>query len=136
MYYVRIEKIFYNMQGLHFTSNNHFLGSHWRMCSTKTKRVVSQEGGRHGKLDADEGRGREDAQHDGEGAPAGLQRGQLQRVNKDSERAVNRENRNLQITTASDCAESISNFCGNLGAKFIKEHRKRSTIFFFSFSYD
>ena len=72
MYYVRIEKIFYNMQGLHFTSNNHFLGSYWRMCSTKTKKVVSQEGGRHGKLDADEGRGREDAQHDGEGLEKGM----------------------------------------------------------------
>ena len=67
MYYVRIEKIFYDMQGLHFTSNNHFLGSYWRMCSTKTKRM-SQAGGRHGKQDAGEGRGRGAAQHDGEGA--------------------------------------------------------------------
>jgi len=96
MYYVRIEKIFYNMQGLHFTSNNHFLGSYWRMCSTKTKKVVSQEGGRHGKLDADEGRGREDAQHDGEGGPSrSTERPTATGVNKDSERAVNRENINL-----------------------------------------
>lgn len=71
MYYVRIEKIFYDMQGLHFTSNNHFLGSYWGMCSTKTKRM-SQEGGRHGKQEA--GRGRGAAQHDGEGASRSTER--------------------------------------------------------------
>ena len=55
------------------------------MCSTKAKRVT-QEGGRQGKQDTADGRGREDAQHDGggrpsmivEGAPAGRGRGPQQ----------------------------------------------------------
>ena len=45
---------------------------------------------------ADEGRGREDAQHDGEGGPSrSTERPTATGVNKDSERAVNRENIDL-----------------------------------------
>lgn len=103
MYYVRIEKIFYDMQGLHFTSNNHFLGSYWGMCSTKTKRM-SQEGGRHGKQEA--GRGRGAAQHDGEGAQQVYREANSNWGSTRTQRAVNRENTNLKWPlTASDCAE-------------------------------
>ena len=121
MYCVRIEKIFYDMQGLHFTSSNHFLGSYWRMCSTKAKKV-SQEGGRQGKQGTADGRGREDVQHDGgggpsrmgKGAPAGLWSSQLQLgINKDSEKGVNRETINLTLYLT--MLKSISNFCGKPG---------------------
>lgn len=90
------------MQGLHFTSNNHFLGSYWGMCSTKTKR---DEPRRRKAWEAGGRQRQRDAQHDGEG-PAGLQRGQLQLgVNKDS-RGCQQENTNLKWPlTASDCAE-------------------------------
>ena len=146
MYCVRIEKTFYDMQGLHFTSNNHFLGSLLEnvLHESKEGNPRRRKTGKTGHSWWQRQRGRpawwwRAPRHDsgggpsrtGKGAPAGLWSGQLQLgINKDSERGVNRETINLtNYHCIWLCWKAFQTSVGNLGAKFIKEHRKQSTIF-------